>query len=219
MYNGEGFAGAGAGAGDGKGAVPTEMNHLVTDNQLLRENANLKKELAEAKDELKRLKEILADKEEHKKMLEQDAEFHTRYWLPEEHQRFLTGLKMYGHKDIKSIARFVGTRNATQVKPCASPTKHLYLCAVMYSCCALVQQSSYGARSLLALGRQHDSSQHWASLFACPQVRTHAQKYFMKLEKNGKSLGEMGLPDRPDVCNVSARFVCYNVFPCSSCDS
>lgn len=112
MFNGE-FAGAGAGAGDGKAAGQDILP--ATDSQLLRENAKLKHELAECKDELKRLKEILADKEEHKKMLETDAEFHTRYWLPEEHQRFLTGLKMYGHKDIKSISRFVGSRSTTQV--------------------------------------------------------------------------------------------------------
>jgi len=113
------------------------------DSAILRENARLKQELAEAKDELNRLREALQDREEHKKMIEQDAEFHTRYWLPEEHQRFLVGLKMYGHKDIKSIARFVGTRSSTQ-------------------------------------------------------VRTHAQKYFMKLDKHGKSLQDLGLPERPE---------------------
>lgn len=79
-----------------------------------------------SQDELKRLKDILADKEEHKKMLDQDAEFHTRYWLPEEHQRFLTGLKMYGHKDIKSIARFVGSRSSTQVPPPPTRAKYLF---------------------------------------------------------------------------------------------
>jgi hypothetical protein len=108
MFNGDTFAGAAD-----KSAGPDVL--VATDNQLLRENAKLKQELAEVKDELKRLKEIMADKDEHKKMLDQDAEFHTRYWQPDEHQRFLTGLKMYGHKDIKSIARFVGTRNSTQV--------------------------------------------------------------------------------------------------------
>lgn len=142
MFNGEPFAGA-ADKPAGQDVL------LTTDNQLLRENAKLKQELAEVKDELKRLKEIMADKDEHKKLLDQDAEFHTRYWQPDEHQRFLTGLKMYGHKDIKSIARFVGTRNSTQ-------------------------------------------------------VRTHAQKYFMKIEKHGKTLGEIGLPERPEGCAVGA---------------
>jgi hypothetical protein len=54
---------------------------------------------------------------------------------------------MYGHKDVKAIARFVGTRNATQ-------------------------------------------------------VRTHAQKYFLKLEKHGKTFSEMGLPERPEPLSV-----------------
>ncbi|GJD10363.1 Myb-like protein I [Galdieria sulphuraria] len=34
----------------------------------------------------------------------------------EEHMRFLEGLARFGHKDMKAIARFVGTRNATQVR-------------------------------------------------------------------------------------------------------
>ena len=41
------------------------------------------------------------------------------------------------------------------------------------------------------------------------QVRTHAQKYFVKLEKNGKSLSDMGLPDRPDVCTVAGRCLLF----------
>eukprot|EP00184_Porphyridium_aerugineum_P007862 CAMPEP_0184691702 /NCGR_PEP_ID=MMETSP0313-20130426/468_1 /TAXON_ID=2792 /ORGANISM="Porphyridium aerugineum, Strain SAG 1380-2" /LENGTH=821 /DNA_ID=CAMNT_0027149461 /DNA_START=823 /DNA_END=3288 /DNA_ORIENTATION=- len=40
----------------------------------------------------------------------------SRYWTPEEHDRFLDGLKIYGSKDIKNIAKHVGTRNATQVR-------------------------------------------------------------------------------------------------------
>ena len=49
-------------------------------------------------------------------MIKQNEVFHPRHWTPEEHQRFLTGLNMYGHKDIKAISRFVGTRNETQVR-------------------------------------------------------------------------------------------------------
>jgi hypothetical protein len=110
---GEGSAAVGAGAGDVKPAG--QEGHVAPDSQLLRENERLRQELAESRDECKRLKELLADKEEHKEMLKQDEAFSQRYWTPEEHQRFLTGLKMYGHKDIKAISRFVGTRNATQV--------------------------------------------------------------------------------------------------------
>jgi len=38
-----------------------------------------------------------------------------RYWTEEEHQRFLDAIDHYGHKDVKTIAAAVGTRNATQV--------------------------------------------------------------------------------------------------------
>ncbi|GJD12302.1 Myb-like protein I [Galdieria sulphuraria] len=38
----------------------------------------------------------------------------SRYWTADEHKRFLEGLARFGHKDMKAIARFVGTRNATQ---------------------------------------------------------------------------------------------------------
>lgn len=40
----------------------------------------------------------------------------SRYWSPEEHQRFLHGLGLFGSKDIKAISRHVGTRSATQVR-------------------------------------------------------------------------------------------------------
>ncbi|GAM27557.1 hypothetical protein SAMD00019534_107330 [Acytostelium subglobosum LB1] len=40
----------------------------------------------------------------------------SRYWTPEEHHRFLEALSKFGHRDVKSIANFVGTRNATQVR-------------------------------------------------------------------------------------------------------
>eukprot|EP00177_Eucheuma_denticulatum_P000448 GFKZ01000781.1.p2 GENE.GFKZ01000781.1~~GFKZ01000781.1.p2 ORF type:complete len:833 (+),score=105.79 GFKZ01000781.1:243-2501(+) len=47
--------------------------------------------------------------EEHKKAS-------SRYWTADEHKRFLEGLQLYGHKDIKAISRHVGTRSATQVR-------------------------------------------------------------------------------------------------------
>ncbi|KAI0565054.1 SANT domain containing protein [Gracilaria domingensis] len=40
----------------------------------------------------------------------------SRYWTADEHSRFLEGLRLFGQKDIKAIARHVGTRNATQVR-------------------------------------------------------------------------------------------------------
>jgi len=46
------------------------------------------------------------------------------------------------------------------------------------------------------------------STLSCGQVRTHAQKYFMKLDKHGKTLGELGLPDRPDLGGGGYFFLC-----------
>eukprot|EP00177_Eucheuma_denticulatum_P008244 GFKZ01015005.1.p1 GENE.GFKZ01015005.1~~GFKZ01015005.1.p1 ORF type:complete len:356 (-),score=53.22 GFKZ01015005.1:1138-2088(-) len=40
----------------------------------------------------------------------------SRYWTPDEHKLFLEALNKYGHKDLRSIAAFVGTRNMTQVR-------------------------------------------------------------------------------------------------------
>jgi len=40
----------------------------------------------------------------------------TRYWTPEEHNRFLEALKLYGPKDVKGISNHVGSRNPTQVR-------------------------------------------------------------------------------------------------------
>lgn len=39
-----------------------------------------------------------------------------RYWTPTEHSRFVEALEKYGRKDVKSIAKYVETRNATQVR-------------------------------------------------------------------------------------------------------
>jgi len=40
----------------------------------------------------------------------------SRYWTTEEHKLFLEALKIYGHKDLRAISNFVGTRNMTQVR-------------------------------------------------------------------------------------------------------
>ncbi|GJQ13800.1 hypothetical protein GpartN1_g5591.t1 [Galdieria partita] len=40
----------------------------------------------------------------------------SRYWTVEEHERFLEARKIYGRKDTKSIAEYVGTRTVTQVR-------------------------------------------------------------------------------------------------------
>jgi len=140
--------------GDGDAANRTSFEDLSTEllassfvsgtqmAKVLSENRKLRQELEEVKKELEKARQELKDKQVVKKMIDEDAEMHTRYWLPDEHQRFLAGLQKYGHKDMKSIAEFVATRSTTQ-------------------------------------------------------VRTHAQKYFLKLERHGKSLGDLGLPEQP----------------------
>mmetsp|Transcript_8529 Transcript_8529/g.12528 ORF Transcript_8529/g.12528 Transcript_8529/m.12528 type:complete len:162 (-) Transcript_8529:443-928(-) len=60
----------------------------------------------------------------------------SRYWTSHEHKLFLEALRVYGHKDLKNISQYVGTRNMTQ-------------------------------------------------------VRTHAQKYFMRLMKEAKRLNDI----------------------------
>lgn len=40
----------------------------------------------------------------------------SRYWTPDEHKLFLEALREYGHKDLRSISAYVGTRNMTQVR-------------------------------------------------------------------------------------------------------
>ncbi|GAB0494102.1 hypothetical protein MMPV_005392 [Pyropia vietnamensis] len=40
----------------------------------------------------------------------------SRYWTPEEHQRFLDAMERFGPKDVRAIAAYVGSRNATQVR-------------------------------------------------------------------------------------------------------
>jgi len=39
-----------------------------------------------------------------------------RYWMEEEHTKFLEGVQMFGFKNVRMVASHVGTRNATQVR-------------------------------------------------------------------------------------------------------
>ncbi len=39
-----------------------------------------------------------------------------RYWTDQEHERFLDAIQNFGHKNVKAIAAYVGTRSATQVR-------------------------------------------------------------------------------------------------------
>jgi len=73
-------------------------------------------------DELKRHKSQIEDLSskliifEQEKAKEQKKKIQSRYWTPEEHERFLEALEKYGCKDVKAISNFVGTRSATQVR-------------------------------------------------------------------------------------------------------
>jgi SHAQKYF class myb-like DNA-binding protein len=40
----------------------------------------------------------------------------SRYWTDDEHERFLDAIRKFGQKDVKAIAAYVGSRNATQVR-------------------------------------------------------------------------------------------------------
>eukprot|EP00163_Fabomonas_tropica_P016378 TRINITY_DN293_c0_g1_i1.p1 TRINITY_DN293_c0_g1~~TRINITY_DN293_c0_g1_i1.p1 ORF type:complete len:505 (-),score=126.91 TRINITY_DN293_c0_g1_i1:519-2033(-) len=86
---------------------------LIVDQQ--RRIVELESELAHAQAEITKLKEKVEEfKNANKK--EEEKKPQSRYWTPEEHDRFLDGLEKFGAKDVKSISAYVGSRNATQVR-------------------------------------------------------------------------------------------------------
>lgn len=148
-----------------------------------------------------------------------------RYWTPEEHKRFLTGVRKYGPKHVKAIAALVGTRSVTQVRTHAQKY--------------FMKLERHG-KSLEGFGIEHEASEpvggergraggaeraerktpysfwnaaeHNAFLEGLKkfgrkdvksiaalvgtrtvtQVRTHAQKYFLKLEKEREGKEDEG---------------------------
>ncbi|KAJ8906250.1 hypothetical protein NDN08_002743 [Rhodosorus marinus] len=79
----------------------------------------LEADLNNAQADIKRLKmqaAQIAEEKRQKKSSGSEKRSSSRYWTSEEHQRFLEGLAMYGHRDVKAISKHVGTRNATQVR-------------------------------------------------------------------------------------------------------
>lgn len=82
--------------------------------ELARENIVLKHQLHTAQLEVERLKSMVVAREAVVK--EEDSTSQPRYWTDEEHERFLEALEKFGHKDVKAIANYVETRNATQVR-------------------------------------------------------------------------------------------------------
>ena len=91
--------------------------------QLAVEHEQLKRMLFESEAELERLREVvntLLDKEKSEERgdvaAESDKEAPRRYWLQEEHDRFLEALQMHGPKAMKAISDHVATRTPVQVR-------------------------------------------------------------------------------------------------------
>ncbi|KAK4527802.1 hypothetical protein GAYE_SCF45G5733 [Galdieria yellowstonensis] len=87
--------------------------------KLERENQNMRKELEEYRKEIDRLRSLMNQGESSRpppSTSDSASRCQSRYWTPEEHQRFLEAIQIYGHKDVKSIATYVGTRSRTQVR-------------------------------------------------------------------------------------------------------
>eukprot|EP00292_Cryptomonas_paramecium_P009876 CAMPEP_0113692708 /NCGR_PEP_ID=MMETSP0038_2-20120614/19247_1 /TAXON_ID=2898 /ORGANISM="Cryptomonas paramecium" /LENGTH=264 /DNA_ID=CAMNT_0000614675 /DNA_START=213 /DNA_END=1004 /DNA_ORIENTATION=- /assembly_acc=CAM_ASM_000170 len=96
------------------GSVPSSPHHDAL-MELARENLLLKHQLHVAHVEVSRLKNIVESYEQSEESKE-TTKSQSRYWTEEEHQRFLEAIQTIGHKDVKAIAQFVGTRNSTQVR-------------------------------------------------------------------------------------------------------
>lgn len=92
---------------------PSGRDKLIYD--LERVNHWLRSELELARKEIDRLRAQLVEHERGKNKQE-STKSQSRYWTPNEHQRFLEALRKFGHKDVKSISNYVGTRNPTQVR-------------------------------------------------------------------------------------------------------
>lgn len=76
--------------------------------------ARLEAELESARREIDQLRLRLAEFEKDRKP--DGPKVQSRYWTPHEHRRFLEALSKFGPKDVRAIASYVGSRNATQVR-------------------------------------------------------------------------------------------------------
>jgi SHAQKYF class myb-like DNA-binding protein len=86
--------------------------NMIVDQQ--RKIQQLEEELRQARDQVDMMNNQLSTYEQDR--VKEKKKPQSRYWTPEEHQRFLEALQKYGHKDVKSISMHVSTRNATQVR-------------------------------------------------------------------------------------------------------
>jgi len=86
--------------------------NMIVDQQ--RKIQQLEEELRQAREQVDMMNNQLSTYEQDR--VKEKKKPQSRYWTPEEHQRFLEALQKYGHKDVKSISMHVSTRNATQVR-------------------------------------------------------------------------------------------------------
>lgn len=84
----------------------------ASDHQVI---TQLEVELAAARREIEALRSKIAELEKDRTKAE-NIKTQSRYWTPDEHKRFIEALHKYGPKDVRAIANFVGSRNATQVR-------------------------------------------------------------------------------------------------------
>ena len=102
-------------------------------------------------------------------------------WSQEEHDLFVEALGLY-HRNWKEVSAHIGTKTVVQVRsqpfPCPSQCASSRFSSV---CCLCAACFAYGGlhRRFLHSVVQHNKS------FAS-QVRSHAQKWFIQMEKRGK---------------------------------
>lgn len=84
--------------------------------RLERDNQSMRRELEECRKEIDRLRSLLSQGEPNRNQSIDTSRSQSRYWTPEEHQRFLEAVQKFGHKDVKAIANYVGSRTRTQVR-------------------------------------------------------------------------------------------------------
>jgi SHAQKYF class myb-like DNA-binding protein len=85
---------------------------MIVDQQ--RKIQHLEEELKRTRDQMDAMNSQLNTYEQERQRERKKPQ--SRYWTPDEHQRFLEALAKYGHKDVKAISMHVSTRNATQVR-------------------------------------------------------------------------------------------------------
>lgn len=86
--------------------------NMIVDQQ--RKIQHLEEELKRTRDQMDIMSTQLNTYEQERQKERKKPQ--SRYWTPDEHQRFLEALSKYGHKDVKAISMHVSTRNATQVR-------------------------------------------------------------------------------------------------------